>query len=160
MKLWDWLVIAAVVALLAWNYIDRKRRAKKRRLDPPLPVKAYEFGNPFEIVDLGLVSEIRAVDLFNERFAYADVVFDDAEEAIAKTAIGFSRDDEDYIEFSVMRTSLINVRAGIGVVEAGSEEQVDLGYVDDARSMIRAYFQRPRDFGEYWRNQEGRKQAP
>lgn len=110
-----------------------------------------------DTVELGQVTLLRGLDLLEERISFGGQYFEHGEEAMAKTLIGFQRDSDHFIEIVVMDESLTTVRAGVGVTDQSYEEQVELASYDAVRLMVRAYFERPRDFGVYWLELKGRK---
>ncbi|MCW2388640.1 hypothetical protein M2333_001686 [Sphingobium sp. B11D3B] len=73
-------------------------------------IKAYNCNLSGPPVDLGEVDKAGALALIGERWPFADVVFEDAEEAVARTMFGFSRSDQDFIEINLASVNLVTVR--------------------------------------------------
>ena len=148
---------AAAAGWLVWQRIQQHKRKVARQRGPIGSVTAYGTDKKLNTVNLGSVSLSRGLELLDERLAYAGVFFEDGEEAMAATQIAFERDVDHFVDVNAVVENLTTIRAGIGVTERSQEEIVELGTFDEVRSLVSAYFNRPRDFGVYWKNLAGRE---
>jgi hypothetical protein len=117
----------------------------------------YGYNNDLEgpPIDLGPMSRVDARRFIDERWQFANLRFDSAEEAIASKSFGFMRDNKDFLEIDIMAETLITARiepdaAGQGwlhwlfgsrnyLVELKSRMEldavVDAYYVDKGRAV-------------------------
>ena len=142
---------------LVWQRVQQHKRKVARQRGPVGSVSVYGTDAKLNTIDLGAVSLSRGLELLEERLSYAGVFFENGEEAMAATQIAFQRDVDHFIDVNAVVENLTTVRTGIGVTERSQEETVELATFDEVRSLVAAYFNRPRDFNVYWKNLAERK---
>jgi len=123
----------------------------------PGPVTAFGTDTRHKTIELGPVSLAQGLSLIEERASVADQVFESADEADAKTKVGFQRDPEHFIDCAMMSSTTAFVHAGVGATELDREEVLDLFGLESVRELVTAYFNRPRDFGVYWQGLDSRR---
>ena len=109
-------------------------------------IQAYNCSAKGSILDLGIVSLLDARRLIDERMMFADIVFDDEVEAIAKTMFGFSRNERDFVEINLVKSDFITVRqetmpAGfLGKIFGQRDYLAEISEIVQLDEIIEAYF--------------------
>ena len=127
-------------------------------------MEAFGVDNELSTIDLGTVTLAEALELARERQSHAHEIYDFAEDCLAATRVGFSKDgDDDFLEIDFTK-DLVDVRyerrserSFLGF-RSRRNETVRLGSIQRFESLLADYFNRDREsFEAVFKDLPGRR---